>query len=160
MSSGKKLVAYFSCSGVTAKAAKTLAEAADADLFEIKPKVPYTAADLDWTNPRSRSTVEMKNPSSRPEIAERVKNMAEYDVVFVGFPIWWYREPSVVDTFLEQYDFKNKRIIPFATSGGSGMGDTYKYIQSVAKNAVVEKGKRFSPTSDSRELLLWAKNYM
>lgn len=102
----------------------------------------------------------MADINSRPEIIKINFDIKNYDNIFIGFPIWWYREPSVVDTFLEQYDFKNKRIIPFATSGGSGMGDTYKYIQSVAKNAVVEKGKRFSPTSDSRELLLWAKTYI
>ena len=156
----KNLVVYFSASGVTEKLAKRLAEAIGSDIFEIVPRQKYTDKDLDWTDKNSRSSLEMADINSRPEIVGKVEDFNGYDNIFIGFPIWWYREPSVVDTFLEQYDFKNKRIIPFATSGGSGMGDTYKYIQSVAKNAVVEKGKRFSPTSDSRELLLWAKNYM
>ena len=156
----KNLVVYFSASGVTEKLAKRLAEAIGSDIFEIVPRQKYTDKDLDWTDKNSRSSLEMADINSRPEIVGKVEDFNGYDNIFIGFPIWWYREPSVVDTFLEQYDFKNKRIIPFATSGGSGMGDTYKYIQSVAKNAVVEKGKRFSPTSDSRELLLWAKTYI
>ncbi len=156
----KNLVVYFSASGVTEKLAKRLAEAIGSDIFEIVPRQKYTDKDLDWTDKNSRSSKEMADVNSRPEIVGKVEDFNGYDNIFIGFPIWWYREPSVVDTFLEQYDFKNKRIIPFATSGGSGMGETYKYIQSVAKNAVVEKGKRFSGNSDSRELLLWAKNYM
>ncbi len=119
---GKKLVAYFSASGVTKRYAETLAKAADADLFEIKPSVPYTNDDLDWKNSKSRSSVEMKNPDSRPEIAEKLSNMDEYDTVFVGFPIWWYVAPTIINTFLESYDFSGKTIIPFATSGGSGLG--------------------------------------
>ncbi len=156
----KNSVVYFSASGVTEKLAKRLAEAIGSDIFEIVPRQKYTDKDLDWTDKNSRSSLEMADINSRPEIIKINFDIKNYDNIFIGFPIWWYREPSVVDTFLEQYDFKNKRIIPFATSGGSGMGDTYKYIQSVAKNAVVEKGKRFSPTSDSRELLLWAKTYI
>lgn len=156
----KNLVVYFSASGVTEKLAKRLAEAIGSDIFEIVPRQKYIDKDLDWTDKNSRSSKEMADVNSRPEIVGKVEDFNGYDNIFIGFPIWWYREPSVVDTFLEQYDFKNKRIIPFATSGGSGMGETYKYIQSVAKNAVVEKGKRFSGNSDSRELLLWAKNYM
>lgn len=156
----KNLVVYFSASGVTEKLAKRLAEAIGSDIFEIVPRQKYTDKDLDWTDKNSRSSLEMADINSRPEIIKINFDIKNYDNIFIGFPIWWYREPSVVDTFLEQYDFKNKRIIPFATSGGSGMGDTYKYIQSVAKNAVVEKGKRFSATSDSRELLLWAKTYI
>ena len=156
MSSGKKLVAYFSCGGVTAKAAKTLAEAADADLFEIKPKVPYTAADLDWTNPRSRSTVEMKNPASRPEIAERVKNMAEYDVVFVGFPIWWYVAPTIINTFLTSYDFAGKTIVPFFTSGGSGADNTDKILRSLCPPTVSWKpSKRLSGGVSQASLKEW-----
>lgn len=102
--------------------AKTLAETAGADLFEIKPKVPYTAADLDWTDKNSRSSVEMRDPSSRPAIADRVENMAQYGVVFVGFPVWWYVAPTIINTFLESYDFSGKVIVPFCTSGGSGLG--------------------------------------
>ena len=102
---GKTLIAYFSASGVTARAAKEMAEAVGADLYEIRPAEPYTAADLNWTDKNSRSTIEMKDPDSRPAIAEPVENMAQYDTVMVGFPIWWYVEPHIVDTFLESYDF-------------------------------------------------------
>ncbi len=136
MDSGNKLVAYFSCSGVTAGVAKSLAEAAGADLFEIKPKAPYSAADLDWTNPRSRSTIESKNPSSRPEIAEKVSNMSDYDVIFIGFPIWWYVAPTIINTFLESYDFSGKTIVPFFTSGGSGAGNTDKILHSLCPPTV------------------------
>ena len=117
----KKLVAYFSASGVTKAAAERLAKAAGADLFEIKPAVPYTRADLDWMNKKSRSSVEMNNPDSRPEIEARLSNMEDYDTVFLGFPIWWYVAPTIINTFLESYDFAGKTIRPFATSGGSGM---------------------------------------
>ncbi|GHU13480.1 hypothetical protein FACS1894161_3480 [Spirochaetia bacterium] len=109
----KKLVAYFSASGVTSELAKVLAEAASADLYEIKPEVPYTKADLDWQNSRSRSSIEMKDPSSRPAIADKNANIAAYDVVFVGFPIWWYVAPTIINTFLESYDFSGKIIVPF-----------------------------------------------
>lgn len=116
----KKLVAYFSASGVTANLAKALSEAADADLYEIKPEVPCTQADLNWNNKKSRSTIEMQNPSSRPAIADYDANIAEYDVIFIGFPIWWYVAPTIINTFLESYNFSGKVIIAFATSGGSG----------------------------------------
>ena len=123
--SKKILVAYFSASGVTERAAKALAKAAKADLFEIKPEIPYTDADLNWMDKKSRSSVEMNNPAPRPAIAEKVANMEQYEAVFVGFPIWWYVAPTIINTFLESYDFSGKTIIPFATSGGSGMGKTY-----------------------------------
>ena len=119
-----KLVAYFSASGVTAKVAETLAEAIGADIFEIEPKVPYTEADLNWMNKNARSTIEMNDPASRPEIAAKRDNMADYDTIFVGFPIWWYVAPTIINTFLESYDLTGKTIIPFATSGGSGIGKT------------------------------------
>ena len=131
----KKLVAYFSASGVTKKTAETLAEAIGADLFEIKPAVPYTRADLDWTDKQSRSTKEMNDPASRPVVAETLDTMAQYDTVFVGFPIWWYVAPTIIDTFLEQYDFAGKTMIPFATSGGSGMGKTLDGLKTVCPNA-------------------------
>lgn len=115
----KKLTAYFSASGVTKRYAEKIAKATGADLFEIKPKVPYTNVDLDWRNSNSRSSVEMKDPDSRLEIAEKLADMEEYDTVFVGFPIWWYVAPTIIDTFLESYDFSGKTVIPFATSGGS-----------------------------------------
>ena len=135
----KTLVAYFSASGVTAKVARQLAAVADADLFEIKPVDPYTAADLDWTDKNSRSTIEMKDPSSRPSIAEKCENMGEYDTVFVGFPVWWYVEPTIIDTFLESYDFTGKTVIPFATSGGSGLGKTADNFRKVLGKAVTVK---------------------
>ena len=120
----KVLVAYFSATGTTAGAAKRLADAVKGDLFEIKPAAPYTASDLDWTDKHSRSTLEMKDPNSRPEVSSHVDNMDQYDTVFVGFPIWWYVAPTIINTFLEAYDFSGKTVIPFATSGGSGMGKT------------------------------------
>lgn len=136
----KKLVAYFSASGTTAETAKRLASAVGADIFEIRPAVPYTRADLDWTCSNSRSTVEMKDPHSRPKIASRCANMDEYDTVYIGFPIWWYVAPTIIDTFLESYDFSGKTVIPFATSGGSGMGKTVDVLKAVCPNAVWKKG--------------------
>ena len=120
----KKLVAYFSASGITAKVAEDLANAIGADIFEIQPEVPYTKADLNWMDKKSRSTIEMSDPTSRPAIAAKRDNMDEYDTIFVGFPIWWYVAPTIINTFLESYDLKGKTIIPFATSGGSDMGKT------------------------------------
>lgn len=152
----KKLVAYFSASGVTKSAAEHLAKAAGADLFEIKPAVPYTRADLDWTNKKSRSSVEMNNPGSRPEIAERLSNMEDYDTVFIGFPIWWYVAPTIINTFVESYDFSGKTIIPFATSGGSGMGKTIEVLKPLCPGANWEKGKMLNRVSD-RELEDWIK---
>ena len=120
----KVLVAYFSASGVTAKVAKRLSASIGADLFEIVPEELYTKADLNWMNRKSRSSVEMNDRSSRPAITSKVEDMSGYDVVFVGFPVWWYREPSIIDTFMESYDFSGKKVIPFATSGTSGLGDS------------------------------------
>lgn len=120
----KKLVAYFSASGVTRRVGEKLAEVSGADLFEIKPSVLYTSADLNWMNKKSRSSVEMADPSSRPEIAEKLNNMADYDTVIIGFPIWWYTAPTIIKTFLEAYDFSGKKIALFATSGGSDFGKT------------------------------------
>ncbi|MGI5896391.1 MAG: flavodoxin [Oscillospiraceae bacterium] len=152
----KKLVAYFSASGVTKSAAEHLAKVAGADLFEIKPAVPYTRADLDWTNQKSRSSVEMNNPESRPEIAERLSNMGDYDTVFIGFPIWWYVAPTIINTFLESYNFSGKTIIPFATSGGSGMGKTVEVLKPLCPGANWEKGKMLNHVSE-RELEDWVK---
>ena len=123
------LVAYFSASGVTAQAAQRIAEAVGADVFEIEPVQPYTTADLNWNDPRSRSSVEMNDESCRPAIAGVVANMDKYDTVFAGFPIWWYVEPRIVDTFLEAYDFSGKTMIPFATSGGSGISRAEKSVR-------------------------------
>ncbi len=140
----KKLVAYFSASGVTRRAAEALAEAAGADLFEIVPEVPYTRADLDWTNAQSRSTVEMKDPSSRPGISSKVSNMADYDVVYVGFPVWWYVAPTIINTFLESYDFSGKTVVLFATSGGSGFGKTASALKgSVSASTKLVEGSVF-----------------
>ena len=144
----KKLVAYFSASGVTEKVAKTLAKEIGADLFEIEPKEAYTKADLDWTNSSSRSTVEMKNKSFRPEMIKKALDLSEYDTVFVGFPIWWYVAPTIINTFGESYDFSGKTIVPFATSGGSGMGKTTEELIPSFKGAKVVEGKvvnRMSP---------------
>lgn len=138
---GKILVAYFSASGVTAKTAKALAEAAGADLYEIKPQVPYTAADLNWQDRNSRSSVEMRDKSSRPAVSGKVENMEDYDTVFVGFPVWWYIAPTIVNTFLEGYDLTGKTVIPFATSGGSGMGETNRYLKPSCSGAKLVEGK-------------------
>ena len=137
----KTLVAYFSASGVTARAAREIAEAVGADLYEICPAEPYTDADLNWTDKKSRSTVEMNDTACRPAIAEPVANMEQYDTVFLGFPIWWYVEPRIVDTFLESYDFSGKTVIPFATSGGSGIGKAEKSLRAHCPEANWKQGK-------------------
>ena len=156
----KALVAYFSASGVTADLSKRLADAIGADLFEIKPETPYTSADLDWQNKKSRSSVEMNDRSCRPAIAYKKENMDDYDVVFVGFPVWWYREPSIIDTFMEQYDFSGKTIVPFATSGMSPIGDSSKNLQSLALGAKVVNGKRFPNNVSEKELVDWANEWL
>lgn len=153
----KKLVAYFSASGVTEKMAKTLAEVTGADLFEIQPAVPYTTADLDWMNKKSRNSVEMSNPDSRPEIGNKIPDMGQYDTVFVGFPIWWYVAPTIINTFLESYDFTGKKIATFATSGGSGMGKTDSILKKCAPNADWKEGKRFG-SADKNALKAWAES--
>ncbi|WP_443724709.1 flavodoxin [Pseudoruminococcus massiliensis] len=152
----KKLVAYFSASGVTAKLAKRLANAVDADIFEIKPEKPYTTADLDWTNKKSRSSVEMSDKSFRPAVAEKLDNIADYDTIYVGFPIWWYVAPTIINTFLEQYDLTGKTIIPFATSGSSRMGKTNSELAPSCKGAILKEGKRFEENTDEIELKKWA----
>lgn len=143
----KKLVAYFSASGVTAKLAKSLAEVTGADLYEIQPKVPYTTADLDWMNKKSRSSIEMSNPDSRPEIGNKVQDMGQYDEVLIGFPIWWYVAPTIINTFLESYDFSGKKVILFATSGGSGFGNTVKELKPSAPGAEIIEGKLLNGAS-------------
>ena len=155
----KKLVAYFSVSGVTAALAKTLAEAAGADLYEIKPEAPYTKEDLDWNDKQSRSTIEMQDPSSRPAIADKDANIAAYDVVLVGFPIWWYVAPTIINTFLESYDFSGKTIVPFATSGGSGFGETIKKLRpSVSDTAIWKEGKLWSGRPSEDALSKWIES--
>ena len=154
----KALVSYFSASGVTKKAAEKLAAAAEADLFEIEPVQPYTRKDLNWMDKKSRSTLEMKDLNCRPAITGSVTNMADYDVIFVGFPIWWGREPSAVDTFLTAYDFGGKRIVPFCTSGGSDIGQTSERIQAlVGENTCVDAGKRLGGEVSEEDLKIWTE---
>ena len=152
----KKLVAYFSASGVTAKVAETLSEAIGADLYEIEPEVPYTKADLNWMDKQSRSTIEMNDPASRPAIKGMRDNMDDYDTVFVGFPIWWYVAPSIINTFLESYDLTGKTIIPFATSGSSGMGKTNEKLQPSCPNSKLIEGKVFKKSVSKSEFAIWA----
>lgn len=154
------LVAYFSASGVTAKVAKNLAEETGADLFAIEPETPYTAADLNWQDRESRSTIEMNDRTCRPAIRSRLEDMSRYDVVFVGFPVWWYREPSIIDTFMEAYDFSGKTVIPFATSGGSSIGDSGKNMQALAPKAKVVKGKRLAASASGKALADWASEWL
>lgn len=155
----KNLTAYFSASGVTAKAAKVLSEAAGTDLFEIKPAVPYTNADLNWQDKNSRSSVEMNDLLFRPEIAEKLANMDDYDVIFVGFPIWWYIAPTIINTFLESYDFSGKKIVLFATSGSSGFGKTAEVLAESCKGAELITGRMMNGTIDKAELAKWAEQF-
>ncbi len=156
----KALVAYFSASGVTKKLSENLAGAIGADLFEIVPETLYTDDDLNWRDKNSRSSVEMNDRSCRPAISSKVENMAQYDVVFIGFPVWWYREPSIIDTFAESYDFGGKTIVPFATSGTSGIGESGKNIGELAKDAHVFDGKRFKANASAEELKDWASEWL
>lgn len=151
----RKLVAYFSASGVTAKVAESLSEAIGADLYEIEPEVPYTKADLNWMDKQSRSTLEMNDPASRPAIKGVRDNMEDYDTVFVGFPIWWYVAPTIINTFLESYDLTGKTIIPFATSGGSAMGKTNEKLQPSCPNSKLIEGKVFKKSASKSELAAW-----
>ena len=151
----KKLVAYFSASGTTAAVARTLAEASGADLYEIKPQVPYSPADLDWTNRKSRSSVEMNDKSFRPPLADRDAHVEGYDTVFLGFPIWWYTAPTIINTFLESYDFTGKTIILFATSGGSGLGGTASDLKGSAPGAVIRDGKLLNGRQTRESLAAW-----
>lgn len=151
----RTLVAYFSASGVTAKVAERLAETIGADIFAIEPEVPYTKADLDWMDKASRSTIEMNDPSSRPAIARKRDNMEDYDTIFVGFPIWWYVAPTIINTFLESYDLTGKTIIPFATSGGSGMGKTNEKLLPSCKGATLLEGKVLKADVSVAELDKW-----
>ena len=149
------LVAYFSASGNTAKAAKALAKAAGADLYEIKPAVPYTGADLNWMDKRSRSSVEMNDKNSRPALADTDAPVAEHDVIFLGFPIWWYTAPTILNTFLERYDFSGKTIVLFATSGGSSLGSTAAALQSSAPGARILDGRLLNGRLNEGDLKAW-----
>lgn len=155
----KKLVAYFSASGVTANAAKTLAKAADADLYEIKPEIPYTKADLNWMDKKSRSSVEMKDKAYRPAIADNNAKIEDYDIIFIGFPIWWYVAPTIINTFLESYDFSNKTIVLFATSGGSGFGKTVQELKpSVSASAKIIEGRLLNGRISEDALSSWIES--
>ena len=151
----RKLVAYFSASGSTAKLAKALAAAADAALYEIRPAVPYERRDLNWMDKKSRTTLEMQDPSCRPELSDTAAPVAEAETVFLGFPIWWYREPSIIDSFLDAYDFTGKTVVPFFTSGGSQLGEGQARIEALAKGARVLPGRRFKPRTGEDELKAW-----
>ena len=150
-----KLVAYFSASGSTEKLAKTLAAAADAALYEIRPAMAYERRDLNWMDKQSRSTLEMQDPNCRPALADTDAPVAGADVIFLGFPIWWYREPSIIDSFLDAYDFAGKTVVPFFTSGGSQLGEGQGRIEKLAKGAKVLPGKRFSARASESELKRW-----
>lgn len=155
----KTLVAYFSASGVTAKAASSLAAAIGADLYEIKPAVPYTNKDLNWQDKHSRSSVEMNDPSARPELADGNLNLTTYDRIFLGFPIWWYTAPRVIQTFLESRDFTGKTIILFATSGGSGLGRTANELAPSCPGAVIRDGQILRRGTSQEELKRWAAKF-
>ena len=154
----KTLVAYFSATGTTAAAAKKLAEAAGADLYEIKPAVPYTKEDLNWMNKKSRSSVEMNDKSSRPELADKNAAISGYDLVLVGFPIWWYVAPTIINTFLESYDFMGKKIVLFATSGGSGFGRAVESLKGSCPGAEIAEGKILNQLPDAAELRKWVES--
>lgn len=156
----KSLVAYFSASGITAQLAKRLAQTIEADSYEIIPQVLYTQADLDWTNKQSRSTLEMKDKNCRPPLAHPVPDVSKYDVIFVGFPVWWYREPSIIDSFMQACSWNGQTVVPFATSGGSGLGDAAKNMQALAPQAVVKEGKLYNRNTDASELKSWAQVYL
>lgn len=149
------LVAYFSASGTTAKAAKMLAKAAGADLYEIKPAVPYTSADLNWMDKRSRSSVEMNDKQFRPALADTDAPVSKHDMIFLGFPIWWYTAPTIINTFLESYDFTGKAIVLFATSGGSGLGSTAAALQGSAPGARIVSGRLLNGRVSENELKSW-----
>ena len=153
----KRLVAYFSASGVTAKVAENLADAIGADIFEIQPEVPYTKADLNWMEKKARSTIEMSDLASRPAIAAKRDNMDEYGIIFVGFPIWWYVAPTIINTFLESYNLKGKTIIPFATSGGSGMGKINENLAPSCPWAKRLHGNVFISYSSNADLSSWVE---
>lgn len=156
---GKKLVAYFSASGTTKKAAEMIAKAAKADLYEIVPKQLYSKADLNWMDKKSRSSVEMSDKKYRPEITDTDANISNYDEIILGFPIWWYVAPTIINTFLESYDFSGKKIVLFATSGGSGFGNTVRELQDSAPGAVIEEGEVFNKTT-KQKIAAWVEHIM
>ncbi len=156
----KVLVAYFSASGTTAAVAKNLAGAAGADLYEIKPATPYTRADLNWMDKKSRSSVEMNDKSSRPALADKDANIAVYDTILLGFPIWWYVAPTIINSFLESYDFTGKTIILFAISGGSGFGKTVQNLAPSCPGAMIKEGKLLNGRSSADDLKKWVESVL
>ena len=154
------LVAYFSAIGTTERVARELAEAVGADLFEIRPEQPYTSADLNWNDKNSRSSREMADEKCRPAVAGNVDGMDAYDTVFVGFPIWWYVEPRIVDTFLEAHDLSGKKVVPFATSGGSSLGKAPQRMAALAPGATVLEGRLLNGRLDANDLRTWAQSVM
>ncbi len=156
----KTLVAYFSAGGTTARVAKELAQAVGADLYEIKPAVPYTKADLNWMNKKSRSSMEMSDKSSRPALADQDANIAAFDTILLGFPIWWYVAPTIINSFLESYDFSGKKIVLFATSGGSGFGKTVAGLKpSVSVDTAIVEGKLLNGRQTAAELKKWVASF-
>ena len=151
------LIAYFSATGTTAKAAKVLAKAVGGELYEIRPAVPYTSADLNWMDKESRSSMEMRDKGSRPALADTAAPVAGYDVIFLGFPVWWYAAPTILNTFLEAYDFTGKVVVLFATSGGSGLGKSAAGLRKSAPGAVIEDGRMLNGQLDEKELKAWAE---
>ena len=152
------LVAYFSASGSTRKVAVNLAEAAGAELYVIKPAVPYERRDLNWMDKKARSTVEMADRNCRPGLADTSAPVADAERIFLGFPIWWYREPAIIDSFLEAYDFTGKTIVPFFTSGGSQLGEGQERIEELARGAKVLQGRRFRAKAEESELRAWVES--
>ena len=157
----KTLVAYFSASGKTARVAEELAQAIGANIYEIKPAVPYTKADLNWMDKKSRSSVEMNDRSNRPALADHDADIAAYDTILLGFPIWWYVAPTIINSFLESYDFSGKKIVLFATSGGSGFGKTAAGLKSsVAADTVIAEGKVLNGRQTAESLKAWAETVL
>ena len=156
---GKRLVAYFSASGTTKKAAEMIASAADADMYEIMPKQPYSKADLNWMDKKSRTSVEMSDKKFRPEISDTDVSVDQYDEIILGFPIWWYVAPTIINTFLEKYDFTGKKIVLFATSGGSGFGNTVNELKISAPDAVIVEGKVFHKAA-KQEIAEWVRSIL
>jgi len=156
----KSLVVYFSASGITADLAHRLSSCIEADTYEIRPQIPYTKADLNWLDKNSRSSLEMEDLSSRPAIVLPVPDVQQYDVVFVGFPVWWYREPSIIDTFMEACKWSGQTVVPFATSGTSSIGNSGKNLQRLAPSTTVKDGKRLDADTSEETLAAWAKTYL
>lgn len=155
----RQLIAYFSASGVTESVAKKMAEAGNTDIYEIRPEILYTKKDLDWTDKESRSTKEMKNPASRPALADKNADIEGHDVIFIGFPIWWYTAPTIINIFLESYEFCGKTIVPFATSGGSGIKKAVEMIRNAVPEAITEDGRLLNGTLDKTELKNWIEKF-